>query len=378
MSEKRDYYEVLNIEKTASSDEIKKAYRKLAIKYHPDKNPGDKEAEERFKEATEAYEVLIDEKKRSLYDQYGFQGLEGMAGGFDPSAFQGFEDIFGGSFGDIFENLFGGGFGGFSGFQTSRGRRSSNARGANLRYDLELTLNEAAFGKKQEISYSREELCTDCSGSGSQTGSGRKMCPDCKGTGQVRRSTGFFSIASTCQRCGGEGTIIEKPCKRCNGAGVERKKQKVIVTVPAGVENGKRITIPNQGNAGRNGGGYGDLFIFIFVKDHPYFERQCNDLYCAIPISITQASLGASITLKTLDNRKLKVNIPAGIQNGKLLRVKSEGIKPANSRIVGDLYIHVTVQIPTKLSKKAKALLEEVSQLEGENESPDLIPLKNL
>ncbi|CEM60785.1 molecular chaperone DnaJ [Treponema phagedenis] len=371
----RDYYEVLGVSKTATNDEIKKAYRKLAIQYHPDKNPGNKEAEEKFKEATKAYEVLIDEKKRSIYDQYGAEGLNGMggAGGFDPSAFQGFEDIFGGGFSDIFENLFGGAFGGFGSSSRQSGTRSG--RGANLRYDLEISFEEAVYGKKAELNYSRDETCSECKGSGSKSG-GRKMCPDCKGTGQIRRNTGFFSIAQACPRCGGEGTVIENPCTRCHGSGVERKKQKIIITIPAGVEEGKRITIPKQGNAGRAGGEYGDLYVFIFIRKHAYFEREGNDLYCAVPISMTQAALGADITVTTLDKKKIKVKIPAGTQHGALIREKGQGV-PAQRR-AGDLYIKILIRIPSRLSSRAKALLEEVAKIEGENESPDLISLSSL
>ncbi|AGT44487.1 molecular chaperone DnaJ [Treponema pedis] len=376
-SSKRDYYEVLGVEKNASNDEIKKAYRKLAIKYHPDKNPGNKEAEDKFKEATEAYEILIDEKKRGMYDQYGHAGVDGMAGagGFDSSIFQGFEDIFGGGgFSDFFENLFGGGGFSSSGFG---GRHSGPARGSNLRYDLQISFVDAVYGKKAELSYTRNEKCTQCGGSGSEGGSGRKMCPDCKGTGQVRRSTGFFSIASTCPRCGGEGSIIEKPCTKCGGSGIERKKQRIIVTIPPGVENGKRITIPRQGNAGQAGGEYGDLFVFIFVQSHPHFERNGEDLYCAVPISMTQAVLGGEVNIKSLDGKTIKVKIPSGVQNGKLLRVKGEGVPTGIGR-KGDLYIQIQVQIPTKLSSKSKSLLKEISELEGENENPELIALKDL
>ena len=379
-SNKRDYYEVLGVEKNASQDEIKKAYRKLAIKYHPDKNPGNKEAEEKFKEATEAYEILFDEKKRNMYDQYGHAGVDGMSGGrgFDPSAFQGFEDIFGGGgFADIFENLFGFG-GGFSRSSSGFGGRPQEpARGSNLRYDLQISFIDAVYGKKAELSYTRNEKCTHCGGSGSESGSSRKMCPDCKGTGQVRRSTGFFSISSTCPRCGGEGSIIENPCKQCGGSGLERKKQEIIVTIPAGVENGKRITIPNQGNAGQTGGDYGNLFVFIFVQPHPNFERNGEDLYCAVPISITQAVLGGDVNIKSLDGKTIRVKIPAGTQNGKLLRVKGEGV-PSGLGRKGDLYIQIKVQIPTKLSSKSKTLLKEIAELEGENETPDLIALKDL
>ena len=377
----RDYYEVLGVSKTASADEIKKAYRKLAIQYHPDKNPGNKEAEEKFKEATEAYEVLIDDKKRGVYDQYGFDGVKNMGGGFDPSAFQGFEDIFGGGgLSDLFENLFGGGgFGGFSGFGSSgRSSRSSGpARGANLRYDLQIEFTDAVYGKKVEIPYSRDEHCTECKGTGSSGGSGRKMCPDCRGTGQVRQNTGFFSIASTCRRCGGAGSIIENPCKKCGGSGLERKKQKICITIPAGVEEGKRITIPKQGNAGSGGGAYGDLYVFIFIKPHTLFERSGYDLYCVVPISMVQAALGADITVRSLNDKKLTVKVPAGTQHGEAIRVRGEGVPVANGK-TGDLYIKVIIKIPSRISTKAKKLLTEFSELEGENTAPDIIPLAKL
>ncbi|MGP1593638.1 MAG: molecular chaperone DnaJ [Treponema sp.] len=378
----RDYYEVLGVGKTASSDEIKKAYRKLAIKYHPDKNPGDKEAEEKFKEATEAYEVLIDDKKRGIYDQYGFDGIKNMggAGGFDPSAFQGFEDIFGGGISDLFENLFGGGFGGFSSFggSSSRNQHKGPARGANLRYDLEIEFTDAVYGKKAEVSYTRSEHCSECKGSGSSSGSGgRKMCPDCKGSGQVRQNTGFFSIASTCRRCGGEGTVIENPCKKCGGSGLERKKQKILITIPAGVEEGRRISIPQQGNAGANGGGYGDLYVFILVKPHKYFERSGNDLYCALPISITQAILGGEVQVTALNEKKLTLKIPAGTQHGALLTIRKEGVPAANG-YTGDLHFKVMLQVPSRVSSKTKKLLAEIAAIEGEVSSPNLIPLASL
>jgi molecular chaperone DnaJ len=375
---KRDYYEVLGVPKTATKDEIKKGYRKLAIQYHPDKNPGNKEAEEKFKEATEAYEVLSDDQKRQVYDQYGHAGLEGMGGpggpgGFDPNAFQGFEDIFG-DFSGIFENLFGGG-------GSSGGRRRSGgsgaSQGASLRYDLQISFQDAVYGTKAEVQYMRNEACPTCKGTGAAGGSGRKMCPTCQGAGQVRHSSGFFSIASPCPACHGEGTIIENPCRDCGGSGVQKKRQKLLVTIPAGVEDGKRINIPRQGDAGTNGGSYGDLFVFIRVKPHPYFERSGADLYCAVPISITQAALGAEVTVTALDEKKLKLKIPAGTQNGKLLRIREEGVPSANGR-QGDLYIKIIVQVPTKLSSKARSLLEEVAKLEGENVAPTPISLADL
>ncbi len=373
MATKRDYYEVLGVAKTASKDEIKKGYRKLAIQYHPDKNPGNKEAEEKFKEATEAYEVLSDDQKRQIYDQYGHAGLEGMggpnAGGFDPSQFQGFEDIFG-DFGGIFENLFGGGGG-------SRRRSGGSNQGSSLRYDLQISFQDAVFGTKAEVQYSRSEACASCKGTGAAGGSARKMCPTCQGAGQVRHSSGFFSIASPCPSCHGEGTIIENPCRDCGGSGLQKKRQKILVTIPAGVEDGKRINIPRQGDAGTNGGPYGDLFVFIRVKPHAYFERSGSDLYCAVPISITQAALGAEITVKSLDDKSIKLKIPAGTQSGKLLRLRDEGVPVANGR-KGDLYIKIIVQVPSKLSSKARSLLEEVSKLEGENAAPTPIALADL
>jgi molecular chaperone DnaJ len=364
---KRDYYEVLGVQKNASKDEIKKAYRKLAIQYHPDKNPGNKQAEEKFKEATEAYEILGDDQKKNAYDQFGFAGVEGMSGQGDYSnVFHGFEDIFGeGGFSSIFENFFGGGF-----------RRSSSGgvrQGANLRYDIEIPFKDAVFGTKVEIQYSHNESCTTCKGSGTADGSGKKTCPTCRGSGQVRHSQGFFSVATTCHSCHGEGYIIEKPCSDCGGSGTQKKRQKIMVTIPAGVENGKRVVIPKQGDAGPNGGPSGDLYVFIRIKPHEYFERQGTDLYCAVPISICQAALGADIHVTTLDNKTIKVKIPAGIQTGKMLRIRDEGIPSGSQR--GSLYIKLMVQIPERLSRRGRELLEELAKVEGQNDNPKLIAL---
>ena len=368
---KRDYYEVLGVQKNASKDDIKKAYRKLAIQYHPDKNPGDKVAEEKFKEATEAYEVLSDDQKKQAYDQFGFAGVEGM-GGPTPhdfsQAFRGFEDIFG-DFSGIFDTIFGGG----------SGRRSSGGgprQGANLRYDIEIPFKDAVFGTKVEIQYSRNDACAACKGSGAANGAGRKVCPTCRGTGQIRQSAGFFSMASPCPSCGGQGEIIEKPCPECGGSGTQKKRQKIMVTIPPGVENGKRVVIPRQGDAGPAGGPPGDLYVFIRVKPHEFFERQDEDLYCAIPISITQASLGAEVQVPTLEGKTIKVKVPAGIQNGKMLRIRDEGV-PVSSRR-GNLYIKIMVQIPAKLSKRGRELMEELSRAEGENSAPRPIPLSEL
>ncbi|MBN2509852.1 MAG: molecular chaperone DnaJ [Spirochaetales bacterium] len=374
---KRDYYEVLGIAKGASDDEIKKAYRKLAIKFHPDKNPGDKKAEESFKEATEAYEVLSNSQKRQAYDQFGFAGVEGMSGGGGhdySSVFRDFEDIFG-DFGGIFDSFFGGGGG-----RSSRSRRGSSVqRGSDLRYNLSVPFRDAVFGTKVEISYNRNTSCSVCKGSGAESGSGRKTCPSCGGSGQVRRSSGFFSIASPCPTCSGEGFIIEHPCRSCNGAGVVGKKQKIKVTIPAGIENGKRINIPGQGDAGPNGGPEGDLYVYINVEADTHFERDGNDLYCVIPISITQAALGTELQVETLDRKKIKIKIPAGTQSGKILRVRNEGVPflhHAGHR--GDMYIKLQVITPKKLSSRARDLLKEFAVLEGENTSPDPIPLSEL
>jgi molecular chaperone DnaJ len=377
---KRDYYEVLGIQKDASKDDIKKAYRRLAIQNHPDKNPGDKAAEERFKEATEAYEVLGDDQRRQAYDQFGFAGVEGMAGGGPQDfsgVFKGFEDIFGG-FGDftnIFDSFFGGG--GSSRARGGGGGRERASRGANLRYDLELSFEKAVFGTSVEIAYSKNDSCKSCGGSGSADGSGKRVCPTCQGSGQVRRSSGFFSIAQTCPSCRGEGYIVEKPCKECGGTGLGKKKQKIKVTIPPGVEDGKRVSIPSQGDTGPNGGAPGDLFVFIHVAPHEYFERDGYDLYCAVPIGLTMAALGGEIAFDTIEGKRIKVSVPAGSQNGKMLRVREEGVpSPGGKR--GDLYLKLLVQVPQKLTKRGRELLEEFRQVEGESAEPQPIRLSEI
>lgn len=380
---KRDYYEVLGVNKNSQKDEIKKAYRKLAIKFHPDKNPDDKAAEEKFKEATEAYEVLSDEKKRQAYDQYGFAGVDNMAGGHDyTNVYRDFEDIFSGfgDFGSIFDSFFGGGGGGRGRRGPSAGGRADYAhRGSDLRYNLKIPFKEAVFGTKVEISYSREAGCPECRGSGAETGSSTKICSTCNGSGQVRRNSGFFSIASSCPTCHGEGKVIEKPCGACAGSGVQRKNQKIKVKIPAGVEPGKRISIPGQGDAGRNGGPSGDLYVYIDVKPHENFERDGYDLYEMIPISMTQAALGCEILVETLDDKKIKVKIPSGSQNDKVLRIKGEGVPHLhNENYRGDLYIRLRVEIPNRLSKKEKELLSQLSDSMGETEMPKPVKLSTL
>jgi molecular chaperone DnaJ len=375
---KRDYYEVLGVQKDVAKEDIKRAYRKLAIQFHPDKNPGDKSAEEKFKEATEAYEVLGDDQKRQAYDQFGFAGVEGMGGSAQheySTTFQGFEDLFGG-FGD-FSSIFGSIFGNQGGFSGGERRSDRPQRGSNLRYDIELPFEKAIYGSNVEISYSKDDACKTCGGTGSADGSGRKVCPTCKGAGQVRRSSGFFSISQPCPTCGGMGAVIERPCRDCEGSGITKHKQKIKVTIPSGVEDGKRVTIPGQGDAGPNGGQPGDLYVFIHVRAHEYFERHDQDLYCAVRIDMTIAALGGEVTVQTLDGKRIKVAVPAGTQHGKLLRVRDEGV-PSQLGRKGDLYIKTLVQVPTRLSRRSKEILEELKASEGENTEPQVVRLSDV
>lgn len=372
---KRDYYEVLGIQKGATKDEIKKGYRKLAVQFHPDKNPGNKEAEDKFKEATEAYEVLSDDQKRQIYDQYGFAGLEGMGGGGGgySHAYTDFQDLFGGfDFDSIFGSFFGGGRTGHS----SRGE--AHNQGSNLRYDMEISFKDAVYGTKTEIQFTHNELCDACHGTGGAEGAKRKVCATCQGTGQIRRSSGFFSMAQPCPTCHGEGSTIDNPCRTCGGTGLEKRKCKILVTIPPGIDDGKRISIPRQGDAGRNGGPAGDLYIFIHVQQHSRFERSGQDLYCAVPISIMQAALGAEITVTSLDDKKIKIRVPSGTQNGKLLRVREEGVPINGTTRKGDLYIKIIIRVPIKLSARSKQLLEEISKIEGETTSPEPLQLSEL
>ena len=376
---KRDYYEVLGVEKSADQEAIKKAYRKLAVKYHPDRNPGDKEAEDKFKEATEAYEVLSDEKKRPLYDQYGFAGVEGMnqGGGAQYShAFHDFSDLFGGAgggFSDIFDSIFGGGFSG--GSSRSRGGPSS---GSSLRYDLNIQFKDAVYGTQATIRFKHNEACEQCHGSGAAAGASKKTCPTCHGAGQVRQGNGFFTIQQTCPTCRGKGTSIDKPCTYCRGTGIQEKNKSMSLKIPAGTDNGKRIVISGQGDAGENGGPAGDLVIVIHVDNHQYFERDGYDLYCAVPISMSQAVLGCEVTVTGLDGKKIDIKVPEGTQHGKLLRVKNEGVPYTNSSKKGDLYIQVQVEVPTKLNSKQKDLLKQFMEIENPKKEPGLISLSKL
>ncbi len=369
---KRDYYEVLGIEKNASVDDIKKAYRKLAIKYHPDRNQNSKDAEHKFKEATEAYEVLSDARKKQAYDQYGFAGVDNMGGpGFNASAFSGFEDLFGNDFSGIFDSFFGGG--------GSRGRRRGPVRGSDLRYDLEVNFKDAVYGDKVELEYYHQSSCGLCHGSGASKGTGSKTCPTCGGAGQVRRSSGFFSIAQPCSACQGEGTIVEHPCSACRGRGVVKEKQRLNVTIPAGMAPGKRIRVDGKGDAAPKGGPPGDLYVYVHIREHEYFEREGQDLFCVVPVSLTQAALGSEIFVRTLDDKKIKLKIAPGTQSGKMLRIRNEGVPVLHSSgRKGDMYVKLQVQIPKKLNSKQKEALKTFAKLYGEDLEPKPVPLKDI
>jgi len=349
---KRDYYEILGVSRTASEQEIKSSYRKLAMQYHPDRNPGNPEAEEKFKECTEAYGVLIDAEKRQRYDQFGHAGVNGGSagfGGFDPSAFTDFNDIFG----DLFSDLFGVNVG------VGGGRRSRSQRGGDARADLNLTFEEAAFGKKTQIKIRRHETCVQCHGSGAAPGKGPVACGTCGGRGQVRYQQGFFSLARTCPTCQGLGRVISDPCSKCKGDTRVMHESTMDVAVPAGVEDGTKIRYQEQGDAGFNGGPAGDLYVVLHVKPHSFFEREGNDLYCSVPISFAQAALGAEIMIPTLDGEH-KLKIPEGTQSGTTIRLRGKGVQSLQGRGKGDLFVRVRVQTPSKLTRRQRELLEEL------------------
>ena len=346
---KEDYYEILGVSRNATDDEIKKAYRQMALKYHPDRNPGDTNAEEQFKRASEAYEVLRDPQKREVYNLYGHDGLRGT--GF--TGFRGFDDIFS-SFGDIFEDFFG--------FGTRAGRRRAQP-GADLRYDLKISLQEAALGKEMEIEIPKRGRCTICSGTGAEPGTSPQVCPQCNGRGSIMRSQGFFAISTTCQRCGGQGTIITSPCKHCGGTGVTKETTKVSLRIPAGVDTGSRLRLRGEGEAGERGGGPGDLYVVIHVEPHELFDRDGDDLLLSLPISFTMAALGGEVEVPTLNGTK-KIQIPKGTQPGDIFTLKGEGIPHLSRRGRGSQIIHVNVQIPRKLNKEQEKLLQEFAELE--------------
>lgn len=352
---KRDYYEVLGVSKDASEADIKKAYRKLARKYHPDVNPGDKEAEGKFKEAAEAYDVLSDSQKKARYDQFGHAGTDPQ-GGFGAGGFGGGD--FGGGFGDIFDMFFGGG-----------GRRQGPQKGDDLRYDLDISFEEAAFGLEKDIKIPRWENCDQCKGTGATPGTDAKTCPTCHGSGQVQftQNTPFgrFVQSKTCQQCHGEGKIIEKPCKQCQGRGKVRKNKKIHVKIPAGVDTGSRLRISGEGEPGAKGGPPGDLYVFIQVRKHKFFQREGNEVICEMPLSFVQAALGDEIEVPTLDG-KVKLKIPEGTQTGTHFRLKGKGIPSLRGYGRGDQHVIVSILTPTKLSEKQKELLKEFAELSGE------------
>jgi len=351
MGTKRDYYEVLGVGRDATGDEIKAVYRKLALKYHPDRNPGDQSAEEKFKEAAEAYDVLRDAQKRDIYNQFGHRGLEGS--GF--SGFRGFDDIFS-SFGDIFEDFFG--FGG------NRSARSRSNRGTDLRYDLELDFMEAARGVDTQIEVEKEQVCSACSGSGCAPGTFPEKCRYCGGSGQVSRNQGFFTVRTTCPGCNGNGQTIPNPCTGCRGSGKEQVRKKVAVKIPAGVDNGSRLRLTGEGEAGMYGGPPGDLYIFIHVRPHEFFHRENTDILCQIPLSFVQAALGDTISVPTLNGKK-SLEIPKGTQPGDILRLQGEGIPSLRNGKRGDQIVQVLVKTPIHLSKKQESLLREFAKLEA-------------
>ncbi|HEY4416652.1 MAG TPA: molecular chaperone DnaJ [Verrucomicrobiae bacterium] len=368
---KRDYYEILEVTREEQADGIKKSYRRLAIRYHPDKNPGDKTAEEKFKELSEAYEILSNPEKRTLYDQHGHAafdprarargGAGGAGAGFhDP--FDIFRDVFGGGggSGSIFENLFGG---------QQQADPSQPQRGDDLRYDLEITLEEAALGCEKEISVTKLDKCETCSGSGAEAGSKLKTCATCGGRGQVLTSRGIFSIAQTCPHCKGAGRLMEKPCRTCHGDGKRERSSKIKLKIPAGVEAGSRLRSQGNGEAGFRGGPSGDLYVVLFVKQHEIFKRDGDDLICEVPVSFVQAALGAEIEVPTLEGRAT-IKVPAGTQPGTTFRIKGKGVKNLQGYGHGDLHVRVQVEVPAHLNSAQKAKLQEFSALCDGKEAP--------
>ncbi|AQQ09570.1 Heat shock protein J [Sedimentisphaera cyanobacteriorum] len=367
---KRDYYEILGVSKDASADEIKKAYRKLAVKYHPDKNKGDKEAEEKFKECAEAYEVLSNPEKRKKYDQFGHEGLRGS--GVHDYSNMNVDDIFS-NFGDIFGDIFGGGFS--SGFGGGFGRRANpNAprKGLDLETSVELTLEEAAKESKRTIDFTRQDKCDKCDGSGCEPGTNPKTCPTCGGSGQVSttRMGGFFQTISTCPSCKGTGKVISNPCTKCKGSGRMPVKRKVTVKIPAGIHEGQAVRVAGEGEPGVNGGPNGDLYCYVDIKKHPFLVRDRNDLIAVVPVSFTQAALGAKIDVPSLEGRK-QLTIPAGTQYGDVFRIKGQGMPDLRSSRKGDELVRVTVEIPKKLKPKQEQLLKDFAETEDKHVSPE-------
>ena len=361
---KRDFYDVLGVNKNASPEELKSAYRKLAVKYHPDKNPGDKASEDKFKEASEAYGILSDQEKKQNYDNFGHAAFEG-GGGRQSGGFGGFG---GADFSDIFEDF----FGDFGGSGRSRGRRNTSNRGSDLRYDLSITLEEAYEGKKQDIKFSTTEKCNTCKGNGSKPGHSADRCTVCGGNGKVRSNQGFFTVQQTCPQCAGSGEEITNPCNDCNGQGNKQASKKISVTIPKGVDDGTRIRLAGKGEAGSRGGASGDLYLFINVHSHDLFKRSDENLFFEFPISIADAALGTTIEIPTIDGGKAKIKIPDGTQNGKQFRLKGKGMPYMRGSGNGDLYVQVNTEVPISLNKEQKELLEKFREIENEKSNPSI------
>ncbi len=379
---KRDYYEVLGVQKNATADELKKAYRKLALKYHPDRNKGNAEAEEKFKEINEAYSVLSDETKRSQYDQLGPDAFEQaqQGGGAGGNPFGGFGGFSGSGMDDIFDMFFGG--------QGGRGGRASNAgprRGADLRFDLEISFEEAAFGVEKEINLYRDETCDHCHGTGAEPGSKIETCPECHGSGYVRftQNTMFGQMVNErpCSKCHGEGKIVSEPCKECRGKGTKKKNKHLKVKVPAGVDNGSRLRVAGEGEAGTKGGPSGDLYVYLYVKQHKFFDRDGTTVICEVPINIVQATLGAEVKIPTLDGQ-VTMKVPEGTQPGKVMRLKGKGIPSLRGGMRGDQLVRIKVVVPTKLNDKQKDALRAFEAISKDNINPEeksfLNKIKNL
>ena len=360
---KRDYYDILGVQKNSSPEQIKAAYRKLAVKHHPDKNPGDKPSEEKFKEAGEAYHVLSDKERKQNYDNFGHAAFENGAGG--RGGFGNFD--FSSHFSDIFEDFFGD-FGGGGG----RRSKKSNFRGSDLKYDLSITLEEAYAGKKQDIKFSTSEKCNTCSGSGSKPGHDVGSCSMCGGHGQVRSNQGFFTVQQTCPQCSGTGEEITNPCGSCGGQGKKQTSKRLSVTIPKGVDDGTRIRLAGKGEAGSRGASSGDLYLFVNVYSHDLFKRSDENLFFEYPISIADAALGTSLEIPTIDGAKAKIKIPAGTQSGKQFRLKGKGMPYMRGSGNGDLYVQVNTEVPVSLNREQKELLEKFRKIENEKSNPSI------
>lgn len=359
---KRDYYDVLGVQKNASDAEIKKAFRNLAKENHPDSNRGDENAETRFKEINEAYENLKDPQTRAAYDQFGHAGTQssGMGAGFGGGGFSG-------NFSDIFEDL----FGDFAGRSGQNSRQQRQARGSDLRAEIKIDLKDAYFGTTKELAINSATGCDDCDSTGAASGSGRSTCKHCGGSGSVRSTQGFFTLERTCSVCGGKGSLIENPCRSCSGRGRVRKKRKLSVNIPRGVDEGTRIRLGGEGEAGENGGPFGDLYVFVSINENEFFKRSEADLLSEVPIDFVTAALGGRIEVPTPDGKKIRISIPEGCQNNRQFRLKGKGMPVLQTNRLGDLYVEIRVEVPTKLNEKQKGILKEFSEINKKNTSPE-------